>query len=114
MSKDGQCRLFVAGFPRAYESSDLERKFEPFGELKEVLMKKGFAFVEFRESADAAKAMGEVHDEKIDDDKWVVCNATPKESRKSTRLFVANYPRDFKNEDIEKEISGNKTLKRKT
>jgi arginine/serine-rich splicing factor 4/5/6 len=47
MSSEGQCRLFVAGFPRNYESSDLEKKFASFGEIKEVLMKKGFAFVEF-------------------------------------------------------------------
>ncbi|KAJ2450840.1 hypothetical protein EV183_004016 [Coemansia sp. RSA 2336] len=46
-------RLFVGRLPRDVRERDLERLFKGYGEIRDICLRQGFGFVEFRERRDA-------------------------------------------------------------
>jgi cold-inducible RNA-binding protein len=87
-------RLFVGGLPYATTQDEITSIFGKVGELASVSLitdkftgqSKGFAFVEYKNDADADKAIETLNNTKIGDRAIVVNVARPLEERK---------PRDF-------------------
>lgn len=77
-------------------------------------MKKGFAFIEYEDHYDAMEALEKMHGYKIDREEIVVTKATPREEKKSNRLFVVNFPKNWKNEDLEDFFSKSGKVKEAT
>lgn len=50
-------KLFVTKFPDDYSGNDLEDLFEKYGKIREVSMKKGYAFVDYYDHHDADEAI---------------------------------------------------------
>ena len=46
-------RLYLGRIPRDARERDIERHFRGYGEIREILIKNGYGFVEFRDPRDA-------------------------------------------------------------
>jgi len=56
MATISKTQIFIRGFPSSMTERDIKDEFKKFGKIKEVIMKNGFAFVEYVDSEDAEKA----------------------------------------------------------
>lgn len=50
-------QIFISRFPSRTRSRSLERLFRPFGRIKDINMKRNFAFITFRDGDDAQRAV---------------------------------------------------------
>jgi arginine/serine-rich splicing factor 4/5/6 len=64
-SRDKNCQIFIAKLPHNATEKDLERKFDKYGEIKNLNLKQGYAFVEYKDYKDASYAI-----EKMDGRDW--------------------------------------------
>ncbi|KAI6196315.1 hypothetical protein M3Y94_01094700 [Aphelenchoides besseyi] len=58
-------RVFVGRLPYEATSRDIERFFKGYGRVRDILMKRGYAFVELSESRDAEDAVHELNGERM-------------------------------------------------
>ncbi|XP_074041798.1 uncharacterized protein [Leptinotarsa decemlineata] len=61
----GRSRVYVGGIPRNTEEWDLEDFFKGYGRIREILIKRRFAFVEFDGSRNAKDAIYELDGKKL-------------------------------------------------
>ncbi|OQR73591.1 serine/arginine-rich splicing factor 4-like [Tropilaelaps mercedesae] len=61
MGRANDCRLYVGRLSHRTRERDLDRLFAPFGKIREILLKAGFAFVEFDDPRDAEDACYELN-----------------------------------------------------
>ena len=64
--------MYVSGITRHISKADLEEEFSRFGTINEIVMKRGYAFVEFENQRDADDAIKEVDGKHLRGDKLVV------------------------------------------
>lgn len=50
-------RVYVGHLPYDARERDVEKFFDGYGRIREIMMKKGFCFVEFEDSRDAEDAV---------------------------------------------------------
>ncbi|KAJ2152799.1 hypothetical protein IW139_005981, partial [Coemansia sp. RSA 353] len=50
-------RLYVGRLPRDVRERDLERLFKGYGQIRDICLRPGFGFIEFREKRDAEDVM---------------------------------------------------------
>jgi len=99
-----QNRLFVAGYPKSTNESVLSDLFSKYGEIKELLIKKSFCFVEYIDEESAQTAKKSLNDTLIEDQKIVVTQATHPKQNKNPRLFLTNLPDDITEKGIKNEF----------
>ncbi|XP_065225347.1 serine-arginine protein 55 isoform X5 [Planococcus citri] len=58
-------RIFVGGLPYQVRERDIERFFKEFGVIREILLKKGYCFVEFDDYRDADDAVYELNGKEL-------------------------------------------------
>ena len=58
-------RVYVGRLPYDVRERDIEKFFKGFGRIREVLMKDGFAFVEFEDHRDADDAVYELNGKEL-------------------------------------------------
>lgn len=56
-----QTQIYVAGISRNVTADDLRQPFEKFGDVREVIMKGRYAFIDFKDVKDAQTAVQELH-----------------------------------------------------
>ncbi|KKU92719.1 hypothetical protein A3H89_02825 [Candidatus Amesbacteria bacterium RIFCSPLOWO2_02_FULL_48_11] len=82
-------KLYVGNLPWSATADSIKELFAPFGEIVQVDLiidrdtgrSKGFAFVTYKNEADAAKAIAELNEKEIDGRNIVVNVARPREER---------------------------------
>ena len=69
-------RIYIGCLPRWARESDLQRFLHGYGEIKKILLMKGYAFVEFKEDRDAEHAIYELNGKRLGEESVVVAYAT--------------------------------------
>ncbi|XP_018497759.1 serine/arginine-rich splicing factor 5 [Galendromus occidentalis] len=72
MGRSNEGRLYVGRLSHRTRERDLERLFSPYGRIREILLKSGFAFVEFEDTRDAEDACYELNGKDLLGDRIVV------------------------------------------
>lgn len=72
MSNDKNPQIFLAKLPLSITEKDLEYEFKQFGRIKELKLKKGYAFIEYDDYRDAQDAINKKDGSKIDGHRIVV------------------------------------------
>lgn len=101
--------VFIGGIPRDVSEEDLRDLCEPLGEIHEVRVmrnrdtgeSKGFAFVAFKTTDEAQKAIEELHNKEFKG-KTLRCSL----SETKYRLFIGNVPKSWSDDDFRKVIDG--------
>ena len=76
MSEDnGNCRIFICRLPQRLRRDELEYEFKKFGAIKDVEIKRRFAFIEFENSKSAKEAVSKMDGNKLFGNKIVVQSA---------------------------------------
>ncbi|KAK2727186.1 serine-arginine protein 55-like isoform X1 [Artemia franciscana] len=80
-------RVFVGNLPRGCRERDVERFFRGYGRVVEVLMKKGYCFVEFDDPRDADDAVYDLNGKDLMGERLSVENAkgTPRDAFQNDR-----------------------------
>lgn len=109
--------LFVKNFPKTWGDNELAKKFQEYGKLGSFTVmrdekgdSRGFGFVCFEKHEDAAKALADLHDKKLEgcEEPFYVQYAIKKEQRlkalkkslQRQNLYVKNIPLSLKDEDL--------------
>lgn len=58
-------RVYIGRLPRGAEEKDVDKKFKEFGTIREITLKNGFAFVDYKDHRDAKDAVRDCHDQKF-------------------------------------------------
>jgi len=66
-------RVYVGRLPYDVRERDIEKFFKGYGKIREVLMKDGFAFVEFDDHRDADDAVYELNGKELLNERYVSC-----------------------------------------
>lgn len=65
MPRDRNCQIFIAKLPHRVNEKDLDRKFGKYGEIRNLQLKQGYAFIEYEDYRDAEYAI-----ERMDNREW--------------------------------------------
>jgi arginine/serine-rich splicing factor 4/5/6 len=76
MSKDKSTQVFIAKLSNGIREKDLDYEFRKFGTIKNIQLKRGFAFVEYEDYKDAEDAIKEMDGKKLDGQRIVVQQAS--------------------------------------
>lgn len=93
MSEDKTTQIFIGKLPPDVSKKDLEYEFKEFGTLKEISIKKGYAFIDFETTEEAEKAIQSKNGETISNQKIVVEFAHAKKEHSSS------HPPPFRGRD---------------
>ncbi|PVU91845.1 hypothetical protein BB560_006100 [Smittium megazygosporum] len=88
-------RLYVGSLPLDARRRDIERLFETYGELRDVVLRRGFGFVEFRDRRDADDALYNLNGKNFLGEK----NAGPPQ-RTRFRILVENISSSVSWQDL--------------
>jgi len=72
MSKDRNTQIFIAKLASGIREKDLEYEFRKFGTIKNIQLKRGYAFIEYEDHKDAEDAIKEMDGRRIDGQRVVV------------------------------------------
>ena len=75
MSDDRNPQIFLAKLPRDVAERDIEKEFRIFGSIKELQLKRGYAFIEFHNYRDAQNAIKDKDGSKLNGKRIVVQSA---------------------------------------
>jgi arginine/serine-rich splicing factor 7 len=78
-------QIFVTKLPRDTTRDDLKDWFRRYGKIREVTLKRGYAFLEFYDRHDASDAIDKMNGERIDGNRLVVEKVSDKRERRSSR-----------------------------
>lgn len=59
--RESTTQIFVTKLHRNTNESDLKEAFSKFGKIKDISMKRGYAFIDFEEPESAEKSVKEMH-----------------------------------------------------
>ena len=71
-NKDKNPQIFVAKLSSSVTERDLNYEFRKFGHIRNIQMKRGYAFIEFDDSKDAEIAIREMDNKRIEGQRIVV------------------------------------------
>jgi arginine/serine-rich splicing factor 4/5/6 len=83
MSREKNTQVFVAKLSNDVREKDLDYEFRKFGTIKNIQLKRGYAFIEYEDYKDAEDAIKEMDGKKLEGQRIVVQHA-----RKHTVLTV--------------------------
>ncbi len=72
MSTEKNCQIYIARLPPKTTEKDLTYKFEKFGEIKNIDLKHGFAFIEYSDNKEAENAIEKMNGKTLNGQKIVV------------------------------------------
>ncbi len=72
MSRDKNSQIFVAKLISGVREKDLDYEFRRFGSIKNVQVKRGYAFIEFEDYRDAEDAIREMDGKRFEGNRIVV------------------------------------------
>lgn len=75
MSEEKNPQIFLAKLPPSITEKDLDYEFREYGHIKELKLKKGFAFIEYEDYRDAQEAIRKKDGTKLDGQRIVVQHA---------------------------------------
>ena len=75
MSDGRNPQIFIAKLPQNISERELEYEFHKFGKIKELQLKRGYAFVTYGNYEDAEKAIKKMDGEKVNGQRIVVQSA---------------------------------------
>lgn len=78
MSREKNSQIFIAKLAPEVRERDIDYEFKRFGPIKNVQMKRGYAFVEYEDHRDAEDAIREMDGAKIEGQRIVVQMASIK------------------------------------
>ena len=81
MSTKG-CQIFVTKLPRDTTRDDLKDLFRKYGKIREISIKRGYAFVEYYDHHDANDAIDQMNGYRYDGNRLVVEKAGERRSRR--------------------------------
>lgn len=76
MSRDKNSQIFVAKLNSSLNEKDLDHEFGKFGSIKNIQLKRGYAFIEFEDYKDAEYAIKEMDGRKLEGQRIVVQQAS--------------------------------------
>ena len=76
MSKEKNPQIFVAKLSSAVREKDLEYEFRKFGDIRNIQLKRGYAFIEYDSYRDAEEAIRDMDGKKIEGQRIVVQHAS--------------------------------------
>lgn len=85
MSEDKKTQIFIGKLHPEVTERDLEYEFKRFGTLKEVSVKKGYAFISYETTEEAEKAIEKMNGETMSNQRIVVEFANAKKEHSSSR-----------------------------
>eukprot|EP00744_Colponema_vietnamica_P002016 GILI01003242.1.p2 GENE.GILI01003242.1~~GILI01003242.1.p2 ORF type:complete len:224 (+),score=33.38 GILI01003242.1:78-749(+) len=71
-SRDRNTRVYVGRISSRTRASDLERAFDRYGRIRDITLKKDFAFIEFEDYRDADDAVHEMNNRTLDGARLIV------------------------------------------
>jgi arginine/serine-rich splicing factor 4/5/6 len=74
-TREKSCQVFVAKLASSIREKDLDYEFRRFGNIKNIQLKKGYAFVEFEDYKDAEDAIKDMDGRKLEGQRIVVQHA---------------------------------------
>jgi RNA recognition motif-containing protein len=89
MSDDRNPQIFLAKLPRDVTERDLEKEFRIFGSIKDLQLKRGYAFIEFYNYRDAQDAIKEKDGSRLNGKRIVVQNAFNRKHRRSRSISTS-------------------------
>jgi arginine/serine-rich splicing factor 4/5/6 len=78
MSREKNCQIFIAKLSSSVREKDIDYEFRRFGSIKNVQVKRGYAFVEYENYKDADEAIKEMDGRKFEGQRIVVQQASKK------------------------------------
>lgn len=75
MSRDKNSQIFIAKLSNSVREKDLDYEFRRFGPIKNIQLKRGYAFVEYEDYRDAEEAISEMDQKKFEGQRIVVQHA---------------------------------------
>jgi RNA recognition motif-containing protein len=76
MSREKNPQIFVAKLNSSVREKDLDYEFRKFGTIKNIQMKRGYAFIEYEDYKDAEDAIKEMDGKRIEGQRIVVQQAS--------------------------------------
>jgi len=76
MSKEKNPQVFVAKLSSSLREKDLDYEFRRFGTIKNIQLKRGYAFVEYEDYKDAEDAIKEMDGKRFEGQRIVVQSAS--------------------------------------
>ena len=74
-TREKNCQVFVAKLASNIREKDLDYEFRRFGNIKNIQLKRGYAFVEFEDYKDAEDAIKDMDGRKLEGQRIVVQHA---------------------------------------
>lgn len=87
MSKERNPQIFIAKLSSYVREKDLEYEFRRYGTIKNVELKRGFAFIEYESHKDAEEAIRDMDGRKFEGNRIVV-QLSSKKIKKLCFLFL--------------------------
>lgn len=75
-AEDNSTQIFIGKLPGKVTDNDLEYEFRKFGKIKNVLLKKGYAFIEYETLDDSKEAVRAMDGHNFEGSKIVVEHAS--------------------------------------
>ncbi len=76
MSRERNPQIFVAKLPSGIREKDLEYEFRRYGTIKNIQLKRGYAFIEYEDYKDAEDAIKEMDGKRLEGQRIVVQQAS--------------------------------------
>jgi RNA recognition motif-containing protein len=103
-SKERNTQIFVAKLSSGVREKDLDYEFRRFGPVKNIQLKRGYAFIEFEDYKDAEDAIKDMDGKRFEGQRIVVQQAMGrKRDRERDRSRDRDYRRDRDNGDRDRD-----------
>jgi arginine/serine-rich splicing factor 4/5/6 len=88
MSREKGAQIFIAKLDSSVREKDIDYEFRRYGNIKNILLKRGFAFVEYEDQKDAEEAIKEMDGRKFMHNRIVVQQASKQNLNRNNFLSI--------------------------
>jgi RNA recognition motif-containing protein len=99
MSREKNPQIFIAKLPSGIRERDLDHDFKKFGPIKNIQLKRGYAFVEYEDYKDAEDAIKDMDGRRYDGQKIVVQHASKENYDNNNLTILVGRRRDRDRDD---------------